>query len=128
MSNRKLLFSVTMKDIEIQTFCTGGPGGQKQNKAATGVRLIHKASGAIGESREFKSQNQNKQAAFKRLAHSDKMTRWIIYEAARLSDKTQKDLIFFNEAIVEKMMDEKNLKIEIKDFDGRWIELEDEGD
>ena len=29
--------------LEMQTFCTGGPGGQHQNKTQSGVRLIHKS-------------------------------------------------------------------------------------
>jgi len=43
---------IVIKDIdyEIQTFCTGGPGGQHQNKTQSGVRLIHK-SGVRAESR-----------------------------------------------------------------------------
>ena len=31
------------RDLEMQTFCSGGPGGQHQNKTQSGVRLIHKS-------------------------------------------------------------------------------------
>jgi len=68
----KHLFSLTKKNFEIQTFRSGGPGGQHQNKTSSGVRIIHKESGAVGESREHKSQLQNKKAAFTRLTESDK--------------------------------------------------------
>ena len=41
---------VNEKELEMQTFCSGGPGGQHQNKTQSGVRLIHK-SGVRAESR-----------------------------------------------------------------------------
>jgi protein subunit release factor B len=43
---RELLFSITKEDFEIQTFCSGGKGGQHQNKVETGVRILHKYSKA----------------------------------------------------------------------------------
>lgn len=68
MTERTLLFSVTLKDCEVQTFRSGGKGGQNQNKRDTGVRIIHRASGARGEARDERSQLQNKRLAFKRMA------------------------------------------------------------
>lgn len=62
------MFSVTMKDCELQTFRCGGKGGQNQNKRDTGVRIIHHPSGARGEARDERSQLQNKRLAFKRMA------------------------------------------------------------
>ena len=43
---RELVFSVTRKDLIIDTFAAGGPGGQHQNTSNTGVRIRHPASGA----------------------------------------------------------------------------------
>src|SRR4051794_32187441 len=54
-------------DLEMQTFCTGGPGGQHQNKTQSGVRLIHKPTGVRAESRTDKSQHKNKANALKLL-------------------------------------------------------------
>lgn len=65
---RQLMFSVTVKDCEVQTFRSGGKGGQNQNKRDTGVRIIHHPSGARGEARDERSQLQNKRLAFKRMA------------------------------------------------------------
>lgn len=62
------MFSVTVKDCEVQTFRSGGKGGQNQNKRDTGVRIIHHPSGARGEARDERSQLQNKRLAFKRMA------------------------------------------------------------
>lgn len=49
---------VNEKELIMQTFCSGGPGGQHQNKTQSGVRLIHK-SGIRGESRTERSQPKN---------------------------------------------------------------------
>jgi protein subunit release factor B len=65
--HKMLLFSVTKKDLDVQTFRSGGKGGQNQNKVESGVRIIHRASGAVGESREYRDQPQNKKAAFQRM-------------------------------------------------------------
>src|SRR5713226_5861131 len=72
-----LLFSVTLKDCEVQHFRTGGPGGQKQNKTSSGSRVIHHPSGARGESREERSQPQNTKIAFRRMAESKKFGIWM---------------------------------------------------
>jgi hypothetical protein len=36
MSAKKLLFSVTAKDFDVETFCTGGNGGQHRNAKRNG--------------------------------------------------------------------------------------------
>jgi len=63
MAERELMFSVTLTDCDVQTFRAGGKGGQNQNKRETGVRIIHRASGARGEARDERSQLQNKRLA-----------------------------------------------------------------
>lgn len=77
MSERKLVLSVTIADCEVQTFRAGGPGGQHQNKTSSGVRVIHHPSLARGESREERSQLQNKKAAFRRMIDSEKFQVWM---------------------------------------------------
>lgn len=69
--------SVTISDCVVQTFRAGGPGGQNQNKRSTGVRVRHEPSGAVGESREFRTQLENKRAAFGRMARHPRMMFWI---------------------------------------------------
>lgn len=54
-------------DLEKQTFTSGGPGGQHQNKTQSGVRLIHKPTGVRGESRTERSQHKNYDNALKLL-------------------------------------------------------------
>lgn len=110
---RELLHSVTKKDFKIQTFRSGGPGGQHQNKRNTGVRIIHLESGAIGESREHKSQAQNKKTAFKRLVEHGKFKIWNNIKCHEIIEgKTM-------ESKVEESMKERNLKIEIFE-DNKW--------
>jgi protein subunit release factor A len=74
---REHLLRVTIKDCEVQTFSSGGPGGQNQNRRSTGVRIIHRPSGAVGEARDERSQWQNKRSAFRRMAESVKFRIWI---------------------------------------------------
>ena len=107
MAKKELLFSVTKKDFDIQTFRCGGKGGQKQNKTDSGVRIRHKASGAVGESRTHRSQGQNKKEAFKRLCNSPKFIVWHKRECnVRLGQITN------IEKLVDEAMAEENLKIE----------------
>jgi protein subunit release factor A len=107
-----LLFSVPRSEFTVQTFTAGGPGGQHQNTSNTAVRIIHKESGAAGESREHRSQTQNKKAAMERLVASKKFQ---VY----LNRRTWKQPI---DPVIEteKAMKLSNILIEGKDEDGNW--------
>ena len=114
--SRELLFSVTKKDLIIQTMTAGGKGGQHQNRVETAVRITHKASGAVGEARDSKSQHANKKAAFERMAYSPKFKAWQRMTAAEImSGKTV-------EQRVDEAMDPRNLKVEVRAERG-WEEL-----
>lgn len=115
---RELLFSVTKKDFVMQTFAAGGPGGQKQNTSNTGVRLIHKDSGAVGEARDSRSQDDNKKAAFRRLLQTSEWKVWYAGMVAHLSGKPS------IEEQVKQAMQPHHLRVEGK-VDGKWKELED---
>jgi protein subunit release factor A len=80
----KLLFSVTAKDFEMQTFSVGGCGGSGKDTSNSGVRLTHRASGAVGEGRETRSNTQNRRAAFRHLIETPKFKAWHAAECARL--------------------------------------------
>ena len=113
---RERIIHLTKKDFIRQTFRAGGKGGQKQNKTSSGVRFIHEPSGARGESREERSQEQNERTAFLRMANSLKMRQWIAQQHRTL------ELGETIEQEVERMMNPDNLRIEVKDDDGRWTE------
>lgn len=81
MNAREKVLSVTLSDCEVQTFRSGGKGGQNQNKRDTGVRVIHPPSGARGEARDERSQLQNKRLAFRRMAESKEFRTWVRRQA-----------------------------------------------
>ena len=111
---KELAFSVTLADCDVQTFRAGGKGGQNQNKRDTGVRIIHRDSGARGESREERSQLQNKRTAFKRMTETKEFKLWLKHKLG-VTAKI--------EAEVQRSLDNpKNLVIESKDERGRWVE------
>lgn len=106
---KELLFSITKKDFRIDTFRSGGKGGQNQNKVESGVRITHIESGAVGESRNFRDQPQNKKEALRRLVASKEFQTWHKMKAAEMMmKKDNKDIM----REVEEMMQDKYLKIE----------------
>lgn len=117
-SNRELLFSITAKDFEIQTFAAGGKGGQNQNTSNTGVRLIHRDSGARAESRDSRSQEQNKKSAFRKLIASPEFQRW--YRVRVWEEINKKDLEKEIQRQVERDMCPENVLVEVRGNDG-WI-------
>lgn len=112
---RELLFSLTKKDFRIDTFRAGGKGGQKQNKTSSGVRVTHIESGAVGESREERSQHTNRDRALKRCIESDTFTKWHKKKCAEIMlDKTK------IEQQVNVSMSPKNIKTEVME-NGNWV-------
>lgn len=112
---RELLFSIKKDSFELQPFKGSGKGGQHRNKVETAMRIVHKPSGAFAESQEFKSQAQNKKAAFKRLTETKKFKIWL---KLKVSEMTQGKTI---EQTVQEMMHENNLKIEVRN-NNKWVE------
>lgn len=114
---RQLLFSVTKKDLVIQTFRAGGKGGQNQNKRDTGVRIIHPESGARAEAREHRTQGQNKKAAFRRMIETKEFKKW-----HRIKTAIMLGLVMEVEEKVDQLMDKKNIRVQVRQ-NGKWVDV-----
>jgi protein subunit release factor A len=79
----RLLFSVTRKDFDMQTFTVPGAGGGGKDTSRNGCRMTHRDSGAVGEGREHRSLTQNRQDAFKRCVSTERFKKWHRVETAR---------------------------------------------
>jgi protein subunit release factor B len=110
----ELLFSLTKKDFEIETFRAGGKGGQNQNKRDTGVRIRHGESGAVAESREERTQLANKKIAFGRLTGSKVFRAWLngkahaVMGAAKTREQIEKEV----DALIERDLADGKILVE----------------
>jgi protein subunit release factor A len=65
-----------LAQCRVETFRSGGPGGQHQNVTESGVRLVHLPTGVRATAREERSQHRNRQLALERLrAKLDELAR-----------------------------------------------------
>jgi protein subunit release factor B len=56
-----------LRECEIETFRSSGPGGQHVNKTESAVRLRHLTSGMIVTSQQERSQHRNKALCLQKL-------------------------------------------------------------
>jgi protein subunit release factor B len=56
------------RDCDVEFVRASGHGGQNRNKVETGVRLTHRPTGTVVMATERRSQAQNREAAFARMA------------------------------------------------------------
>lgn len=115
---KEILFTVTSKDCDWQFVRSSGPGGQNVNKRSTKVRCTHRASGAVGESDETRSQHDNKRLAFRKMAETSEFRAWHKIETARKLGQ-EIDLT----ETVDTMMKDVNLRVEGR-VDGKWVPIE----
>ena len=62
-----------LRECEVETFRSSGPGGQHVNKTESAVRLKHVASGIVVSSQQERSQHRNKVICLQKLR--DKVAR-----------------------------------------------------
>ena len=113
---KRLLFSITMKDLEMQTFSVGGHGGSGKDTSNSGVRLIHHASGAVGEGREHRSNTANRREALVKLANHPKFKAWHKVECARRMGKmvpeTKEQILERVDVMIKEGIKDGSIKIE----------------
>ena len=107
--SRERILHITIKDCDVQTFRVGGAGGQHKDKTSAGVRVVHRASGAMGQASDSRSQAKNKGTAFKRMAESDRFQGWLRIEHAKAIGET--------DAWVDEQMRPENLTVEYGPFE-----------
>lgn len=56
-----------LRECEVETFRSSGPGGQHVNKTESAVRVRHMPSGIVVTAREERSQHRNKTLCLQRL-------------------------------------------------------------
>ena len=56
-----------LRECEIETFRSSGPGGQHVNKTESAVRLRHLPSGVVVSSQQERSQHRNKAMALQKI-------------------------------------------------------------
>ncbi len=79
----EIQIEIKPEDVRIDTFTSGGPGGQHQNKTQSGVRLTHLPTGTVAESRSERSQHKNKDICWR-------MLRTRIYEALAEKERAKR--------------------------------------
>ncbi len=108
------------KDFDVSYYCGSGPGGQARNKCATGCQIIHKESGAKARRSDSRSQEENRKNAFLSLLKTPAFKFWL----ARKQFEIDQQMTL--EEAVEQDTKSENLKYEIKDENGKWIEVTEE--
>ncbi|NBP57982.1 peptide chain release factor-like protein [bacterium] len=109
------LFSVTRTDCEWSYTRGTGAGGQKRNKTSSAVHCHHRPSGAHGYSEASRSQLENRQDAFRKMAESTQFQVWARKEMMKRTGEALE---------IERWLEREltKIKIEIK-IDGRWREV-----
>jgi peptide chain release factor 2 len=80
-----------LAQCRVETFRSGGPGGQHQNVTESGVRLVHLPTGVRASARDERSQHRNRALALARLRKKlEAMTRRKTPRVATRVPKAQK--------------------------------------
>lgn len=117
-------FELEEKDLRVDAFRAGGPGGQNVNKVSTAIRVTHIPTGLFAKSQNERSQLQNKINAMKILKakvyehykqiEDDKMSQKLEKKASNEWGNQIRSYVFYP----YKMVKDLRTKYETSDFDG----------
>jgi len=113
---KELIFRLTRKDFVVEAKCGSGAGGQRKNRKKTACRITHPPSGAVAQSPDQREYKRNEQTAFRRLGETKKFKAWHSMETSRQLGHMKQA-----EERADELMDPKNLRVDVKDVNGRWV-------
>lgn len=115
---RELLLQVTKADFDETHIRGSGNGGQHRNKTSSGVRLVHRASGAVGEATDSRDQPLNRVRAFQRLRETPEWKSWF-REALFIAQGRKSTEQLINETMVP-----ENIRTQVL-LDSKWVDITD---
>jgi protein subunit release factor B len=94
-----------LRECEVQTFRSSGPGGQHVNKTESAVRLRHLPSGVVVSCQQERSQYQNKAACLRKLR--ERIAKLNYRQPDRKPTKVPK-------AVKQRVLQEKSRRAQVK--------------
>ena len=94
-----------LRECEVETFRSSGPGGQHVNKTESAVRLRHTRSGVVVTSQQERSQHRNKQVCLDKLR--EKVAKLNYRQAKRVATRVPA-------AVKKRTLEEKARRAELK--------------
>ena len=94
-----------LRECEVETFRSSGPGGQHVNKTESAVRLKHVSSGIVVTSQQERSQHRNKALCLEKLRN----------KVAKLNHRPKKRVpTRISRAAKKRTLEEKSRRSEVK--------------